>query len=261
LKKEPIKKKHTSKSLWGKISIDPHEFSLLAGPHSRLEELRQLFRIFFECIRGYRILHFAGPCVTIFGSARFGESHPYYQLARRVGFQIARLGFTVMTGGGPGLMEAANRGSKEAGGRSVGCNIILPTEQKPNPYLDIWLEFRYFLIRKLMLAKYSYAFIAMPGGFGTADEFFEIATLIQTGKMENFPVILMGKRYWAPLLGMFRKSMLKEGAIDQEDIDRIFISDSTEEVASYIRRHTQNKFGLDYKPLPRPKFFLFERKI
>ncbi len=261
MKKEPIKKKHTSKSLWGKTSRDAHERHLLAGPHSRLEELRQLFRIFFECLRGYRGLHFAGPCVTIFGSARFGENHPYYKLTRQVGSQIARLGFTVMTGGGPGLMEAANRGAKEAGGRSVGCNIILPKEQKPNPYVDLWLEFRYFFIRKLMLAKYSYAFIAMPGGFGTADEFFEIATLVQTGKMKQFPIILMGKRYWAPLLGMFKQSMLKEGAIDQADIDRIFVSDSPKEVSSYIRRHTLKPFGLTYKTMTRPKFFLFERKI
>ncbi|HUO58990.1 MAG TPA: TIGR00730 family Rossman fold protein [bacterium] len=261
MKTSPLKKKQTSKSLWGKSSRSPHEGRLLAGPHSRWEELRQLFHIFFECLSGYRVLHFVGPCVTVFGSARFNDPHPYYQLAREMGGELARLGFAVMTGGGPGLMEAANRGAKEAGGRSVGCNIILPKEQKPNPYLDLWLEFHYFLIRKLMLAKYSYAFIAMPGGFGTADEFFEIATLIQTGKVQNFPIVLMGKSYWAPLLGMFRDSMLKAGAIDQTDIDRILVSDSPREVADYVRRHVIKQFGLTYKPVARPRFFLFEKRV
>ena len=255
------RKKQTSRSLWGKASRSPREGRLLEGPHSRWEELKQLLHIFFECLSGFRALHFVGPCVTVFGSARFNENHPYYQLARQMGGAIAKLGFTVMTGGGPGLMEAANRGAKEAGGRSVGCNIILLKEQEPNPYLDKWLEFHYFLVRKLMLAKYSYAFIAMPGGFGTADEFFEIATLVQTGKMEGFPIVLMGRSYWAPLLSMFRNSMLKTGAIDQEDIDRIYVSDSPEEVADYIQRHAIKRFGLTYKPVTRPKSFLFERKL
>jgi uncharacterized protein (TIGR00730 family) len=141
----------------------------------------------------------------------------------------------------------------------VGCNIILPKEQQPNPYLDLWLEFHYFFVRKLMLAKYSYAFIAMPGGFGTVDEFFEINTLIQTGKTKNFPVILMGKRYWFPLIRMIKESMLKEGAIDQADLDRILISDSPKEVAAFIRQRAIRRFGLAYKPVVRPKPFLLER--
>src|SRR3954447_10656899 len=140
-------------------------------------------------MRGFRLLHFVGPCATVFGSARFTEDHRYYKMARELGGRLARAGFTVMTGGGPGIMEAANRGAKEAGGYSVGCNIELPREQKPNPYLDRWVTFRDFGIRKLMLIKYSYAFIVLPGGFGTLDEFFSTATLIQTEKIEDFPLV------------------------------------------------------------------------
>jgi uncharacterized protein (TIGR00730 family) len=146
--------------------------------------------------------------VTVFGSARFTEEHMYYALAREIGQQLARAGFTVMTGGGPGIMEVANRGAKEAGGYSVGCNIELPQEQKPNPYLDRWVTFRHFFVRKLMLVKYSYAFIALPGGFGTLDEIFETATLIQTHKIKDFPLVLVGKDYWRPLLDFLHKDEL-----------------------------------------------------
>src|SRR5262249_35822813 len=149
------------------------------------------------------------PCVTVFGSARFKENHPYYALARDVGARLAQNGFTVMTGGGPGIMEAANRGAKDVGGGSVGCNIELPKEQKPNPYLDRWITFRHFYVRKLMLVKYSYAFIALPGGFGTLDEIFEVITLIQTGKIQEFPVVLMVQSYWQPLLDFFRSTLFK----------------------------------------------------
>jgi uncharacterized protein (TIGR00730 family) len=252
LKKSPLRTGYTTKTLWGKQSGDIQEGKFLEGPHSRFEEMAQLFRITVDYMKGLRALHFIGPCVTVFGSARFGEKHSYYPLARSIGAQMAKLGFTVMTGGGPGLMEAANRGAREAGGRSIGCNIVLPSEQQPNPYLDRWVEFRYFFIRKLMLAKYSYAFIVMPGGFGTADEFFEMATLIQTGKVKHFPLVLMGKRYWAPLMGMFRKSMLKQGAIDPKDLEYLFLSDSPKEAASYVRERTIRQFGLKYKPSRRP---------
>jgi uncharacterized protein (TIGR00730 family) len=219
-----------------------------------------LFRIFFESLKGFRTLHFEGPCITVFGSARFDEGHPYYDLARKAGSRLASLGFTIITGGGPGLMEAANRGAKESGGRSLGCNISLPKEQEPNRYLDKWVEFHYFFIRKLMLAKYSYAFVAMPGGFGTADEFFEIATLLQTGKIEHFPLVLMGKSYWAPLMDLFRKSMLREGAIDAKDLDLILVTDSPEEAARYIKRHTMDKFGLVFRPAPKPQALLLEKR-
>ncbi|MES1226854.1 MAG: TIGR00730 family Rossman fold protein, partial [Bacteroidota bacterium] len=153
-----------------------HEIKFLEGPQSRWQEFLFAVKSLREFIRGFRALHFSGPCVTFFGSARFTEDHPYYEATRELAGAVAQLGFTIMTGGGPGLMEAANRGSKEVGGRSVGCNIFLPSEQKPNAYLDKWVTIRYFFIRKQMLIKYSYAFIVMPGGFGTLDEYFEALT-------------------------------------------------------------------------------------
>lgn len=245
-------------SQWGKTPPATDEQVFLEGPQSRGSELGRLFRIFYECFRGFRHLHFVGPCVTIFGSARFLEDHPMYQLAQQVGYEIAKSGFTVMTGGGPGIMEAANRGAKEAGGTSIGCNIILPKEQKPNPYLDRWLEFRYFFVRKLMLAKYSYAFIAMPGGYGTLDEMFEIATLVQTGKIKNFPLILMGKAYWAPLLDFIKGTLLKNGMIDEADVDRWIISDSPEEVAELVQREAIKKFGVTKRSAPKKRRILLE---
>ncbi len=185
---EPAK----SRTDWGKGPPSPSEALFLQGPQPRGFELARAFRIFCEILRGFRALHFVGPCVTVFGSARFTADQPYYRLAREVGARLARAGFTVMTGGGPGIMEAANRGAKETGGRSVGCNIELPQEQQPNPYLDQWVTFRHFSVRKMMLVKYSYAFIALPGGYGTLDEIFETATLIQTEKIRDFPLVLMG---------------------------------------------------------------------
>ena len=148
-----------------------------------------------DFIRGFRVLHVVGPCVTVFGSARIKSDSPYYELARKMGAAIAQLGFTVMTGGGSGIMEAAKRGAKDAGGRSVGCNIELPHEQKPNPYLDRFVTMHYFFVRKTLLVKYSYAFVILPGGAGTLDEMFEAITLIQTRKMTNFPVVIMGTDY------------------------------------------------------------------
>ena len=149
--------------------------------------------------------------------------------AREVGQRLARAGFTVMTGGGPGIMEAANRGAKEAGGYSVGCNIVLPQEQKPNHYLDCWLTFRHFFVRKLMLVKYSYAFIALPGGFGTLDEIFETATLIQTHKIKDFPLVLVGKEYWRPLLEFLHDRLVESKTIDAIDAERILVTDSADE--------------------------------
>jgi len=175
---------------------------MLEGPHSRFEELLTLFRIMADFLRGFRVLHFVGPCVTVFGSARIKADTPEYQLAREMGAGIARLGFTVMTGAGPGLMEAANRGAKEIGGRSVGCNIRLPFEQQPNEYLDRCVTLNYFFVRKTLLIKYSYAFVVMPGGAGTLDELFEALTLIQTGKIQNFPIVVMGTEYWRALVSV-----------------------------------------------------------
>jgi uncharacterized protein (TIGR00730 family) len=242
---------------WGKVAADPDDRRFLAGPQPRLRELLWALRIFVEFIRGFRALHFVGPCVTVFGSARFPETHRYYELARRVGALLARDGFTVMTGGGPGIMEAANRGAKEAGGRSIGCNIELPKEQKPNAYLDKWVTFRHFFVRKVMLVKYSYAFIAMPGGFGTLDEMTEAATLIQTGKISHFPLVLMGVEFWKPLLDFMRGTLIKEGTIGPDDVD-FLVTDSPEEAAAHVRTAGMERFGLTYGPRMKPRWYLGE---
>jgi len=219
---------------WGKDSSNREETRFLEGPRTRRHEFARAVRIFLECIRGFRALHFVGPCVTVFGSARFKEDHEYYIVARDMGARIARLGFTVMTGGGPGIMEAANRGAKDAGGASVGCNIVLPMEQEPNPYLDRFVEFRYFFIRKVMLVKYSYAFVVLPGGFGTLDELFESLTLIQTQKIQNFPIVLMGVEYWEPLVTFIRDRLITQGTISPEDMDLLKVTDSPEEAIAHI---------------------------
>jgi hypothetical protein len=219
--------------------------------------LGSAIRIFREIIYGFRKLHFVGPCVTVFGSARFEETHRYYAMARQVGKLLAESGFTVMTGGGPGIMEAANRGAKDVNGRSLGCNIVLPKEQKPNPYVDSWIDFQYFFVRKMMLVKYSYAFIVCPGGFGTLDELFEVATLIQTGKVRDFPVALMGLDYWQPLLQMLRV-MVKEKTIDPIDLEKIIISDDPGEVVSAVTDVAMSRFGLTYGPKVKPRWWLGE---
>ena len=221
---------------WSKVPGDPDITGFLTGPRSRIYEALRVLRIATEFVRGFRRLHFVGPCVTVFGSARFKEDNPYYALAREMGRRIAALGLTTMTGGGPGIMEAANRGAKEAGGRSIGCNIILPMEQEPNPYVDRFIEFRYFFVRKVMLVKYSYAFVCMPGGFGTLDELFEAVTLVQTRKIYSFPVILMGVEYWAPLLAFLRNTLLTAGTISPEDLDLLTITDSPDEAVAAITR-------------------------
>ncbi|MDX9910327.1 MAG: TIGR00730 family Rossman fold protein [Phycisphaerales bacterium] len=211
------------------------ERGLLFGPGGRVEEALRVGRIAREFIRGFRRLHFIGPCVTVFGSARFKEDHPYYELARDVGRRLAHEGFAVMTGGGPGIMEAANRGAKEAGGLSLGCNIELPMEQRPNPYLDHFVDFKYFFVRKVMLVKYSCAFVVLPGGFGTLDELFETATLVQTKKIEQFPIVLMGRSYWQPTISMMRDVMVREGTISPDDVDLIRITDDPAEAVGLVK--------------------------
>ncbi len=223
------------------------ERMFLEGPQTRKWELWTALRVLREFIRGFRALHFVGPCVTVFGSARFEEDHPYYRLAREVGGALSSLGFTVMTGGGPGIMEAANRGAKDAGGPSVGCNIVLPTEQEANPYLDRVVTFRYFFVRKVMLVKYSYAFIVMPGGVGTMDELFEAITLVQTGKIADFPIVLMGTEYWRPLVD-FLKSMVEAKTIDASDLDLLLVTDSIDQAMMHIQKHAVEKFGLRRAP-------------
>ncbi len=224
-----------SNGAWGKRSGDTDEEIFLEGPRSRLDEFFRVLRVGRELISGFRALHFVGPCVTVFGSARFPEEHEYYLLGREVGAELSRAGFTVMTGGGPGVMEAANRGARDVGGPSIGCNIELPHEQHPNPYLDKFVEFRYFFVRKVMLVKYSFGFIALPGGYGTLDEVFETATLIQTGKIWNFPLVLMGTEFWEPLLDFMRERLVARRTIDPGDLEALMVTDSPEEAVEYVR--------------------------
>jgi uncharacterized protein (TIGR00730 family) len=215
----------------------------LEGPRSRFEEFITLLRVMRDFLRGFRTLHFVGPCVTVFGSARIKRDDPHYELARKMGAAIARLGFTVMTGGGPGIMEAANRGAKEVGGRSVGCNIELSFEQPANAYLDRCVRMHYFFVRKALLVKYSYAFVVMPGGAGTLDELFEAVTLIQTGKIKNFPIVIMGTDYWKELIEFLNK-MPQHGMIAAADLSLIYATDSIEEAIGHIRSKAIEPFGL-----------------
>jgi len=237
-----------SATRWGKGMSAPDVTRFLRGPQSRLAELVRAVRIFFELMRGFRALHFVGPCVTVFGSARFTEEHPYYRLARRTGAELAKVGLTVITGGGPGIMEAANRGAKEMGGRSIGCNIELPVEQKPNAYLDQWITFHHFFVRKVMLVKYSYAFVALPGGLGTLDEIFETATLIQTGKIQEFPLVLIGREFWQPLLDFMRERLIHAGTIDRADAERFFVTDSPEEAVASLAEVAKRRFEATHGP-------------
>ncbi len=234
--------------------------ALLGGPNARLRDLRLLFSVMVDFIRGFRTLHFVGPCVTVFGSARFTEDHPYYRFAREMGAAISRMGFTVMTGGGPGIMEAANRGARDAGGPSVGCNIKLPFEQQPSPYLDRCVTINHFFVRKTLLMKYSYGFVIMPGGFGTMDELFEALTLIQTQKVRNFPIVIMGKAYWTDLCD-FIHDMVREGTIAERDLDLIKFTDSIEEAIAHLQEHAVQQFGLRRKRVPKSNVLLGERSF
>jgi uncharacterized protein (TIGR00730 family) len=224
-------------------SSEPADEIFLEGPRSRLEEFFTLLKVMRDFLRGFRTLHFVGPCVTVFGSARIKAGDPHYELTRKMGAAIARLGFTVITGGGPGIMEAANRGAKEAGGRSVGCTIELPSEQPTNVYLDRCVRMHYFFARKTLLVKYSYAFVVMPGGAGTLDELFEALTLIQTGKIKNFPIVIMGTDYWKELLH-FIETMAERGMIAAKDLSLIYATDSVDEAIAHIRTKAIESFGL-----------------
>lgn len=223
---------------------------LLEGPRSRRAELGTLVRVNRDMARGLRRLHFVGPAVTVFGSARTTEQSPDYALAREMGTRLADLGFTVMTGGGPGIMEAANRGAKEAGGCSVGCNIVLPHEQHPNRYLDVSIDFRYFFVRKMMLVKYSYGFVVLPGGFGTMDELFEALTLIQTGKIHDFPLVVMGGRYWDEMRSQI-DVMLSHGMIGESDLDLLLFTDDPDRAIDHLRTNAIDRFRLTGRLRPR----------
>lgn len=229
----------------------------LEGPTTRKNEFLSVLRIASQFIMGFRKLHFVGPCVTVFGSARFQENHEYYKKAMEIGESLAMLGFTIMTGGGPGIMEAAPRGARSVGGKTVGCNILLPHEQKANPYLDVTITFRHFFVRKVLLLKYSYAFVVMPGGAGTMDELFETMTLVQTGKIREFPIVVFGMEYWKDLREMLLK-MVKEQTIDASDLDLILFTDSVEDASKHIERITSQKFGLVRKRV-KPSWIFGER--
>ncbi len=198
-------------------------------------------RILSEFVEGFDALATVGPAVSVFGSARTPRSHRNYKSARRLGAGLAKAGYAVVTGGGPGIMEAANRGCHEAGGLSVGCNIELPMEQGLNPYVDLGVEFRYFFVRKTMFVKYADAFVIYPGGYGTLDELFEALTLIQTKKIRDFPVVLIGSDYWGGLLDWVRGTLLAEAAITPEDVDLLRITDDPDEacriVDAYAKQH------------------------
>ena len=236
--------------------IPPKKHVFLEGPKSRSYEFSFAFRIFSQFIKGFRTLHFVGPCITVFGSARFKEDHPYYSIAREFGKRISELGLTVMTGGGPGIMEAANRGAFENGGMSVGCNIRLPFEQKPNKYMNKWLTFDHFFVRKVMMVKYSYAFIIMPGGFGTMDEFFETLTLVQTKIITQFPIVLYGKTYYKELWE-YLEYMADQGTINREDLSLVLLTDDVDDAINHIRTYIKT----NYKLAPRrKKWWLFEKR-
>ena len=239
--------------------FDPKESVFLDGPRDRSFEIWYALQVFWEFIRGFRALHFVGPCVTIFGSARFKEGHRYSEAARAISARISTdLGFTIMTGGGPGVMEAANRGAREAGGPSVGCNITLPHEQSENPYLDKFVTIRYFFVRKMLLTKYSYAFVILPGGFGTMDEFFEILTLVQTGKVHNFPIVVMGMDYYQPLLD-YIKFMAEQGTISPQDLDLLLFTDNTDAALEHIRQYVSGHYKVVKRRRLRRAWWLFER--
>lgn len=237
-RKQEILKKVKNNQLNGKYVLD--------SPKHRTEGIWFALKVGWELIKGYRTFHFVGPCVTVFGSARFQEDSHHYHKARQVGNELAQMGFTTMTGGGPGIMEAANLGAYELGGRSVGCNIELQMEPGYNEYLDKVLTFKYFFIRKVMLFKYSYAFVVFPGGFGTMDEFFEAITLLQTKKIRWLPLVLIGKEYWQPLLELLEE-MKNEGTISPEDIDLVKLTDDIDEAMAFIRQNTIEKYGMENK--------------
>jgi uncharacterized protein (TIGR00730 family) len=231
-----------------RLAESQSEARFLAGRHSWLHEAALLLKILREFARGIIGLHGVGPAITVFGSARFPEGSKFYEQARLVGAALAREGYTLINGGGPGVMEASSRGAKEAGGTTIGCNIILPYEQTPNPFLDRVVTFKYFFVRKVMLVKYSYAFVILPGGIGTLDELTEALTLIQTGKLYDFPVILVGSDYWRGFMDWTRDTLIAQGAVTEGSMGFMHVTDSAEEVVAIIRKTSQG-IGLQLQPI------------
>src|SRR5215207_8833422 len=239
----------------GRLLVTPKAAQMIEGDPARTEDERFLearpspsadflqtdpwrtLRILSEFVEGFDAMAKVGPAVTVFGSARTRRDDPVYELARGIGFRLAQAGYAVITGGGPGAMEAANLGCREGGGLSVGCNIELPHEQGLNPYVDLGVEFRYFFARKTMFVKYADAFVILPGGFGTLDELFESLTLIQTGKVRDFPVVLVGSDYWRGLLDWMRDVQLPAGAIAKTDLDLLKVTDDPDEVCDIIQAY------------------------
>jgi len=228
-------KQHPHSSILEQLAGAESQF--LQRGRGRGDDLESAVRVFLEFLRGMELMDIGRPVVTVFGSARFSEDHRYYKLARELGSRLAEKGFAVMTGAGPGIMEAANRGCKEAGGLSLGANIQLPHEQQPNAYVDRYVEFGHFFVRKVMLVKYSCAFVAMPGGFGTLDEVFETLTLMQTGKIEAFPVVCMGTEFWHEMNDFLAKTLVSEKTIAPKDLELLYYTDDSADVARYIVEH------------------------
>jgi uncharacterized protein (TIGR00730 family) len=218
------------------------EIEFLKGPQSRWQDIKFSVRTILDLIKGFKLMRNVGPCICIFGSARFDENNIYYKQAQELSSHIAQLGFTILTGGGPGIMEAANRGAKDVGGKSIGINIELPFEQHENPYLDSFVNIKYFFVRKTLLIKYAYGFVVMPGGFGTMDELFEAMTLIQTKKLKEFPIIIFNKNYHKHLIALI-DDMKTEGTISPEDLDLLLFTDDMQEAVAHIEK-TISKFGL-----------------
>jgi uncharacterized protein (TIGR00730 family) len=262
---KPLRRRRT-----GRLVIRPDAAQLAGGRHARTEDEALLqrpvrpefldsdpwraLRILSEFVDGFDALAEVGPAVSVFGSARISEDHPTYVHARELGRELAKAGFAVITGGGPGVMEAANRGCQEGGGLSIGCNIELPHEQGLNQYVDLGVEFRYFFARKVMFVKYADAFVIFPGGYGTLDELFEALTLIQTEKIQDFPVILMGTSYWDGLIDWIRESLLAEAAINPEDVDLLRLTDDPAEAIRIIKAYQRSHrgTGVAIEPQTRP---------
>ncbi len=239
-----------------KIKLSRDETLFVRGPLSRFKDFSFAVKVFFNFIKAFRKMHFIGPCVTVFGSARFTADSEHYKSAEKIGAALVNIGFTVMTGGGPGIMEAANKGAFEAGGNSVGCNIILPFEQKSNPYLTKYINIPYFFLRKVILIKYSYAFVVMPGGIGTLDELFEALTLIQNKVIQDFPIVIFDSKYHKDLVEHIQL-MSQNESISPKDMDLLFVTDSVNDLIAHIESRSVKKFKLIQKQV-RPKWWLGE---